>query len=74
MGDAKGAREVLELLRDRVARPGGRLFVHGVAAMTTMSEGHLDDAVKLCERVLAEPGASRKQSDERSWAARWRWR
>ena len=32
MGDAEGAREVLELLRDRVTHPGGRLFVDGLAA------------------------------------------
>jgi DNA-binding CsgD family transcriptional regulator len=58
MGDAEGARQVLRLLRDRVTHPGGRLFVDGLAAMTAVSENHLDEAVTLCERVLADPGAS----------------
>ena len=58
MGDAEAAREVLELLRNRVTRPGGRLFVDGLAAITAVSEGHLDEAVDLCERVLRDPRAS----------------
>jgi DNA-binding CsgD family transcriptional regulator len=58
MGDAEGAREVLGLLRDRVTRRGGRLFVDGLAAATAVSESHLDEAVLLCERVLADPAAS----------------
>ena len=58
MGDAQGARQVLGLLRDRVTHPGGRLFVDGLAAMTAVSENHLDEAVTLCERVLADPAAS----------------
>jgi DNA-binding CsgD family transcriptional regulator len=58
MGDAEGAREVLQLLRDRVTRRGGRLFVDGLAAATAASDSHLDEAVRLCERVLANPGAS----------------
>ena len=58
MGDSEGAREVLALLRDRVSRPGGRLFVDGLAAITAVSESRLDEAVHLCERVLADPAAS----------------
>jgi DNA-binding NarL/FixJ family response regulator len=58
MGDAEAAREVLELVRNRVTRPGGRLFVDGLTAITAVSEGHLDEAVDLCERVLRDPGAS----------------
>ena len=58
MGDSEGAREVLALLRDRVTRPGGRLFVDGLAAITAVSESRLDEAVHLCERVLADPAAS----------------
>ena len=55
MGDSEGAREVLELLRNRVTRPGSRLFVDGLAAITAVSESHLDEAVRLCERVLSDP-------------------
>ena len=58
MGDAEGAREVLELLHNRVTRPGARLFVDGLAAITAVSESHLDEAVSLCERVLSDPRAS----------------
>jgi DNA-binding CsgD family transcriptional regulator len=58
MGDSDGAREVLALLRERVTRRGGRLFVDSLAATTAVSESHLDDAVTLCERVLADPAAS----------------
>jgi DNA-binding CsgD family transcriptional regulator len=57
MGDTAGVREVLKLLRDRVTQPAGRLFIDGVATMTTMSEGRLEEAVSLCERVLADPAA-----------------
>jgi len=58
MGDAEGARTVLRLLRERVTHPGGRLFIDGLTAMTAVSENHLDEAVTLCERVLADPSAS----------------
>jgi DNA-binding CsgD family transcriptional regulator/tetratricopeptide (TPR) repeat protein len=58
MGDAEGARTVLALLRERVTHPSGRLFVDGLAAMTAVSENHLDEAVTLCEQVLADPAAS----------------
>ena len=57
MGDTEGARELLDLLRERVTHPGARLSVDGLAAATTMSEGHLEEAVRLCERVLADPAA-----------------
>jgi len=57
MGDTEGARELVDLLRERVTHPGARLSVDGLAAATTMSEGHLEEAVRLCERVLADPAA-----------------
>ena len=57
MGDTEGARELLDLLRERVTHPGARLSVDGLAAATMMSEGHLEEAVRLCERVLADPAA-----------------
>ena len=57
IGDTEGAHQILQVLRDRVTDPAGRLFVDGLAAMMTMAEGHLDDALLLCERVLADPRA-----------------
>jgi DNA-binding CsgD family transcriptional regulator len=57
MSDTEGAHEILQLLRDRVTHPAGRVFIDGLAAMMAMGEGHLDEALMLCERVLADPRA-----------------
>ena len=58
MGDAEGADEVLDLLCDRVAHPGLKLVVAGVASASRLFENQLEEAVELSELVLASPDAS----------------
>ena len=58
MGDAEGADEVLDLLCDRVAHPGLKLVVAGVASASRLFENELEEAVHLSELVLASPDAS----------------
>jgi DNA-binding NarL/FixJ family response regulator/DNA replicative helicase MCM subunit Mcm2 (Cdc46/Mcm family) len=58
MGDAEGAGEVLDLLCDRVAHPGLKLVVAGVASASRLFENQLEEAVELSELVLASPVAS----------------
>ena len=58
MGDAEGADEVLELLRDKVTHGGLKLVVDGVASASRLFENQLEEAVALSERVLADPDAS----------------
>ena len=58
MGDAEGADEVLELLRDKVTHAGLKLVVAGVASASRLFENQLEEAVELSERVLASPDAS----------------
>ena len=45
MGDAEGADEVLDLLCDRVAHPGLKLVVAGVASASRLFENQLEEAV-----------------------------
>ncbi len=58
MGDAEGADEVLDLLCDRVAHPGLKLVVAGVASASRLFENQLSEAVELSKLVLASPDAS----------------
>ena len=58
MGDAEGADEVLDLLCDRVAHPGLKLVVAGVASASRLFENQLTEAVELSDLVLASPDAS----------------
>jgi DNA-binding CsgD family transcriptional regulator len=58
MGDAEGADEVLDLLCDRVAHPGLKLVVAGVASASRLFENQLREAVELSKLVLASPDAS----------------
>lgn len=58
MGDAEGAAEVLDLLCDRVAHPGLKLVVAGVASASRLFENELQEAVELSRLVLASPEAS----------------
>jgi DNA-binding NarL/FixJ family response regulator len=58
MGDAEGADEVLDLLCDRVAHPGLKLVVAGVASASRLFENQLEEAVELSQLVLADPDAS----------------
>ncbi len=58
MGDAEGADEVLDLLCDRVAHPGLKLVVAGVASASRLFENELTEAVELSNLVLASPDAS----------------
>jgi hypothetical protein len=58
MGDAEGADEVLNLLSDRVAQPGLKLVVAGVASASRLFENQLEEAVELSKLVLATPDAS----------------
>jgi DNA-binding CsgD family transcriptional regulator len=58
MGDAEGATEVLDLLCDRVAHPGLKLVVAGVASASRLFENQLEEAVELSRLVLASPDAS----------------
>ena len=58
MGDAEGADEVLNLLSDRVAQPGLKLVVAGVASASRLFENELEEAVELSELVLASQDAS----------------
>src|SRR6185312_7585501 len=58
MGDAEGADEVLDLLCDRVAHPGLKLVVAGVASASRLFENQLCEAVELSKLVLASPDAS----------------
>jgi DNA-binding NarL/FixJ family response regulator len=58
MGDAEGADDVLELLRDRLTHPQLRLLVDGVASASRLFEDQLAEAVALSEQVLADPTAS----------------
>jgi DNA-binding NarL/FixJ family response regulator len=58
MGDAEGADEVLDLLCDRVAHPGLKLVVAGVASASRLFENQLAEAVELSNLVLASPDAS----------------
>ncbi len=58
MGDAEGADEVLDLLCDRVAHPGLKLVVAGVASASRLFENELEEAVELSGLVLASQEAS----------------
>ena len=58
MGDAEGADDVLDLLCDRVAHPGLKLVVAGVASASRLFENQLEEAVELSKLVLACPDAS----------------
>jgi DNA-binding CsgD family transcriptional regulator len=58
MGDAEGADEVLNLLSDRVAQPGLKLVVAGVASASRLFENELEEAVELSNLVLADEDAS----------------
>src|SRR5262245_50798601 len=58
MGDAEGADEVLNLLSDRVAQPGLKLVVAGVASPSRLFENELEEAVELSKLVLANEDAS----------------
>ncbi|RDH76974.1 LuxR family transcriptional regulator [Mycolicibacterium moriokaense] len=58
MGDAEGADDVLDLLCDRVAHPGLKLVVAGVASASRLFENQLDEAVELSQQVLDDPDAS----------------
>jgi DNA-binding NarL/FixJ family response regulator len=58
MGDAEGADEVLNLLSDRVAQPGLKLVVAGVASASRLFENELEEAVELSKLVLANEDAS----------------
>ena len=58
MGDAEGADDVLDLLCDRVAHPGLKLVVAGVASASRLFENQLEEAVQLSKIVLDNPDAS----------------
>ncbi len=58
MGDAEGADDVLDLLCDRVAHPGLKLVVAGVASASRLFENQLEEAVQLSKIVLDSPDAS----------------
>jgi DNA-binding NarL/FixJ family response regulator len=57
MGDAEGAREVLEMLRGRVRDPGLRLLVDGIASASLSFENQLGKAVALSQHVLSDESA-----------------
>jgi ATP/maltotriose-dependent transcriptional regulator MalT len=63
IGETDGAHEILRLMRDRVTHRAGRLFIDGLAAMMAMGEGHLDEALALSERILADPPACAQTLD-----------
>ncbi|WNG93754.1 LuxR family transcriptional regulator [Mycobacterium sp. ITM-2016-00318] len=58
MGEAEGADMVLDLLCDRVAHPGLKLVVAGVASASRLFENELKEAVELSRLVLASSDAS----------------
>ena len=75
MGDAEGADEVLDLLCDRVAHPGLKLVVAGVASASRLFENQLEEAVTLSRGWCSPtPMRPRPPSNGRCSAARWRWR
>ena len=54
MGDAEGADEVLDLLRNKVTHHGLQLLVDGLASASLLFENQLDDAIEHSERVLSD--------------------
>ncbi|WP_231639724.1 helix-turn-helix domain-containing protein [Mycobacterium sp. Marseille-P9652] len=64
-GDADAADDVLAVLRRRIADPGLRLVVDGLAAASLALENRLADAAELSRRVLADPASS---PDALGWA------
>lgn len=57
-GDADSADEVLQMLQSQISQPSLRLIVDGVASALLLFQNHLDEALALSQRVLADPAAS----------------
>ncbi|WP_063057491.1 helix-turn-helix transcriptional regulator [Nocardia sienata] len=63
LGDIEHARELVEVLRARVARPALRLTVDAVAAAMAVHENRVDAGIQAAERVLADSNSPRQAVD-----------
>lgn len=68
LGDVEHARELVQLLRERVEYPALRLTVEAAAAAMAVHENQIAAGIEAAERVLADPDSPRQAVDFAAFA------
>ncbi|MFD8099839.1 LuxR C-terminal-related transcriptional regulator [Nocardia fluminea] len=68
LGDVNHARELVEMLRERVEHPALRLTVDAAAAAMVVHENRLAEGIEAAERVIADPNSPRQAVDFAAFA------